>query len=65
MIKTMKLKDELNSKQKLRLARRLELIFNRSYVARVLGLNLRQFDDYKYKPMTRNKFKKGQWNNGL
>lgn len=61
----MKLKDELNSKQKLRLARRLELIFNRSYVARVLGLNLRQFDDYKYKPMTRNEFKKGQWNNGL
>lgn len=61
----MKLKDELNSKQKLRLARRLESIFNRSYVARVLGLNLRQFDDYKYKPMTRNEFKKGQWNNGL
>lgn len=61
----MKLKTKLNSKQKLRLARQWELIFDRSYAARQLGLNLIQFDNYKYKPMTEKEFKKGMWNNGI
>lgn len=61
----MNLKKELNSKQKLRLARQWELIFDRSYIANTLGLNLKQLDEYKYKPMTENAFKKGQWNNGI
>lgn len=61
----MKLKNKLNSKQKLRLARQWELIFDRSYAAHQLGLNLIQFDNYKYKPMTEKEFKKGMWNNGI
>lgn len=53
----MKLKDELTSKQKLGMATKLEIIFDKTYAARVLGLNLRQYDKYKLKPMTNAEFK--------
>lgn len=53
----MELKDQLTSKQKLSMATRLEIIFDKTFAAKVLGLNIGQYNKYSLKPMSEAEFK--------
>lgn len=62
----MELKDMLTSKQKLNMATKLEIIFDKTFATKVLGLNIGQYNKYSLRPMTPAEFKnfKGV-NNGI